>query len=531
MEIEEVSEFKIEEKNPVGQNTRFITRNDITDSIENGIVCARYSKVFPYVVDKDVLELGCGTFLGPMLMSKYAKSITATDASKEIIEWNNEHYHKYTKKKNINFEVMNILDTDKYSKKFDVIVALESIEHIPPYVASLDIIIKRICSILKDNGTLIISTPPRRGGPERYPDGSHPIEYLPEEVVPSLERYGKVLSVEDFDGTIFYVFKKNDVSIKIGVLLPHFEARGGNRHYIELFNGLVKRGYDPKIIIVSKDPNESLKCEWLDNYSEVITYKEAKNEYWDILILSLPGIIEQFKELNSKIKIIYATSDPEAYITNQDEELKAYYDKYKGFRYVAISQYIKDILAKHKIDAEEVLLNGLNHNLFRQLDNVEKIYDVVSYFWPMEGTQRHKGTSYIIKACENIDKLKSYMIVKEYDQNRLVRILNSSKIFINASDSEGFANTPLEAMACGLAVITTTPGTEEYAVDGKNCLIVPTYNSKAIEDAVRKLLENDTLRNKLIQNGLETAKRFSWDKSRKEFIEYIEGLWEKYKND
>jgi len=37
---------------------------------------------------------------------------------------------------------------------------------------------------------------------------------------------------------------------------------------------------------------------------------------------------------------------------------------------------------------------------------------------------------------------------------------------------ESFPLFPLEAMACGLAVITTAPGTEDYAVNQENCLVV-----------------------------------------------------------
>jgi glycosyltransferase involved in cell wall biosynthesis len=49
-------------------------------------------------------------------------------------------------------------------------------------------------------------------------------------------------------------------------------------------------------------------------------------------------------------------------------------------------------------------------------------------------------------------------------------------------------------------------------------IIIPTHNRKI------KLLKDERLRLKLSRNSLKWARRFSWDKSAREFMKVIEGL-------
>ncbi|MGB9855707.1 MAG: glycosyltransferase [Caldisericum exile] len=109
------------------------------------------------------------------------------------------------------------------------------------------------------------------------------------------------------------------------------------------------------------------------------------------------------------------------------------------------------------------------------------------------------------------------------------KYLNKCNIYILSScDGEGFPNVIVEAMICGLPVVSTdcksgpreilAPNTDvtfqvksgvEWAEYG--CL-VPVGGVAEIKEAVEKLLADDILRNKYIQKGKERAKDFSLDK-------------------
>jgi glycosyltransferase involved in cell wall biosynthesis len=75
-------------------------------------------------------------------------------------------------------------------------------------------------------------------------------------------------------------------------------------------------------------------------------------------------------------------------------------------------------------------------------------------------------------------------------------------------------NTPLsilEAMACGLCVVTTRVGGIPYLLrDGHDALLVPTNDSRAMADAVRRVLHEPGLAARLSRNARETVEGFGW---------------------
>jgi len=74
----------------------------------------------------------------------------------------------------------------------------------------------------------------------------------------------------------------------------------------------------------------------------------------------------------------------------------------------------------------------------------------------------------------------------------------------------------------GTAVVTTDcGGIRDYAVDGYNSLITPPGDPMAIAEAVIKILNDQRLRDKLSQNGLETAKQWTWDRVTDKFEKAI----------
>jgi glycosyltransferase involved in cell wall biosynthesis len=87
-------------------------------------------------------------------------------------------------------------------------------------------------------------------------------------------------------------------------------------------------------------------------------------------------------------------------------------------------------------------------------------------------------------------------------------------VFIFASLEEGFGLPPLEAMACGTAVVCSKcGGVEDYAVDGFNCLKVEAGDAASIDAAIAALLEEPELKSKLVENGLTSARSLSWEKA------------------
>jgi glycosyltransferase involved in cell wall biosynthesis len=91
-------------------------------------------------------------------------------------------------------------------------------------------------------------------------------------------------------------------------------------------------------------------------------------------------------------------------------------------------------------------------------------------------------------------------------------------VFVSASWHEGFGLPPLEAMACGAAVVLTdSGGVREYARHRENCLIVPPRDHAAMAAAIIELLTDASLCARLRQAGPATAARFTWDRAVERF--------------
>lgn len=83
-------------------------------------------------------------------------------------------------------------------------------------------------------------------------------------------------------------------------------------------------------------------------------------------------------------------------------------------------------------------------------------------------------------------------------------------VMLSASWYESFPLFPLEAMACGIAPITTQPGTEQYARDGETALVVPPREPEAIATALLRLADDEPLRQRLAAQGRAVSQAFTW---------------------
>jgi glycosyltransferase involved in cell wall biosynthesis len=98
---------------------------------------------------------------------------------------------------------------------------------------------------------------------------------------------------------------------------------------------------------------------------------------------------------------------------------------------------------------------------------------------------------------------------------------NLSSVFVYPSFFEGFGFPPLEAMRCGVPVITSNVSSLPEIINGGGIMIDPNRPSE-IASAMREILTNQSLREELIKKGLQQAQKFSWQKSAKKFIQLIE---------
>lgn len=111
------------------------------------------------------------------------------------------------------------------------------------------------------------------------------------------------------------------------------------------------------------------------------------------------------------------------------------------------------------------------------------------------------------KGLRLLSGLDGYII--QPSDREVVSLYSSASCFVSTSTHEGFNLTALEAMACGCPVVKTRDdGSDEYCIDGMNCLIGSDGNQ--IAGKVMSVLSSHVLSDKLAKNGLDTAARYNW---------------------
>jgi glycosyltransferase involved in cell wall biosynthesis len=216
----------------------------------------------------------------------------------------------------------------------------------------------------------------------------------------------------------------------------------------------------------------------------------------------------------------------------------------KADRIIVINEITKKILLSRGIDAKKIVIippgidcSRFSGNAYMQVvdkDNLELI--------AVGGLIKRKGFDLIIKAIAEVVKTNKNIKLRilgdgpqRKDLANLVRSLSvekfvvfegrlshremggrykKSQVFINMSRAEGFATVCLEAMASGLAIISSKVGGFNDAIkNGVNGYLVEQEDYMELSKCIKRLLENEHLINKIGQKAREDAvKKYDWQK-------------------
>jgi glycosyltransferase involved in cell wall biosynthesis len=112
--------------------------------------------------------------------------------------------------------------------------------------------------------------------------------------------------------------------------------------------------------------------------------------------------------------------------------------------------------------------------------------------------------------------------VSDYD---LMTLYSLADVFAFPSFAEGFGVPPLEAMACGVPVITSKT-TSLPEVVGDAALLVDPRDTGELAHAMLRILQDATLQEDLRQKGYERVKHCSWAASARKMLSVYQRLYE-----
>lgn len=138
-----------------GQTTGINYKNQI----ENGnFFLERYRFSGKFIKKQDcVLDIACGSGYGTKyIFDKITQNIIGADLNERVIQYDKENYS------NIEFQVQDATKTTFSENQFDVVLSMETFEHIP--LDLIDNYLHEIKRILKNNGIFICTTPQNDNG-------------------------------------------------------------------------------------------------------------------------------------------------------------------------------------------------------------------------------------------------------------------------------------------------------------------------------------------------------------------------------
>ncbi|NVL90284.1 MAG: glycosyltransferase family 4 protein [Desulfobacterales bacterium] len=350
--------------------------------------------------------------------------------------------------------------------------------------------------------------------------------------------------------------------MRITFILPTIGLCGGVRCTFELANRLQDRGHDVSIVYPLVPMRAGAKWYHLKKsayraLTTVRNLKRAEQPNWFDLKANLIRVPTLTERWIPKGDVIVATLWATAYYVNsykRDKGEKFHfvrgYETWSGavdsvnksyslpLRKIVSSSWLKDLIErKFSCSVLEPLPDGVNFDLFyKERDGFEchspKRLGILYRQLELKGMQ--DGLEAFVMAKKkypNIqlvlfgeEPLRKHMeIVKNIDDiefNRLLykeklrQLYNSLDIFIFPSHHEGFGDPPMEAMACGTAVVTTNVGAvSDYTVPGKTALVSPPKDPKALGQNIIRLLQDEKERRRIAESGYNYIKQFTWDKT------------------
>lgn len=163
--------------------------------------------------------------------------------------------------------------------------------------------------------------------------------------------------------------------------------------------------------------------------------------------------------------------------------------------------------------------------------NVARLFEAFEIFKQQTGSKTQLlivgeamwGDQGIEEAYQNNSYKNHITFTGHLPLNDLVKVVGSAKSLVFPSYFEGFGIPLVEAMQAGTAVCCSNKTSLPEVVENAAILFDP-FDVQNIAEALIKIDSDNSLREQLIEQGLERAKQFSWDSSATIIFEQIEKL-------
>jgi len=313
--------------------------------------------------------------------------------------------------------------------------------------------------------------------------------------------------------------------MKISLFLPHVGVFGGVRRMIELGNAWMSQGHDVTLYHPQGRPPA-----WLPFHGEVAPLSCAGEEEAELAVCAEIHTFDVFRAHRARIHLYYcvierdiglkrALADADILLAANSGPLRrsvaraAHRQVLDGAGGIHLGQFRPNPMERRPAPVR-LLLNGRRTRpkkgtdlvlaALRGLGSDVPPFEVVLFdaLDPEDARDPRRGAKLPADA----------RYVLNPTQEELVKLYQSAHIFVAAERKAGWCNTALEAMACGAAVVCTTSGTQDFARHEMNALVVPLRHPWFLRAAIRRVLRDEGLRERISAAAPAAAVPWSWDK-------------------
>ena len=133
-----------------------------------------------------------------------------------------------------------------------------------------------------------------------------------------------------------------------------------------------------------------------------------------------------------------------------------------------------------------------------------------------------KGWLYeeIFATVERLDLKERVVFTGFVDDDDLPSIYSMAKVFVYPSHYEGFGLPVLEAMACGVPVITSNMSSL-VEVTGEAAILVDPFDEAALTRSIDEVVFNHATHDRLCKASMKRAQNFTWEKTAQETLKVL----------
>lgn len=313
--------------------------------------------------------------------------------------------------------------------------------------------------------------------------------------------------------------------MKIAYLIPGCGVSGGIAVVCQHVNRLQRRGHE--VYLVSESAEREIS--WFPNQRVPIVGLQSFPKDLDVLVATAWSTTFRVAVLPAKHKFYFVQSDETRFHSkNSAWEHITRLSYAVGYNYLTEARWIRQWLSDGFGHQAELVPNGLDDSIFFPSEPLVPKGDKPRVL--LEGAigLPYKGMAEAFEAVKDIDvevwcvssygkpekAWKCHKFFEQVPMTEMHRIYSSCDILVKLSRVEGFFGPPMEMMACGGAVVVgEVTGYDEYIENEVNALVVDPLKPQQAAAAIKRLIEDKALRERLLANGKSTAARWQWEAS------------------